>query len=138
MMLPYFRCRHGVGFTDNLGWGQDAYVGGFSLNQIGNLTRIYRDKDVLCCNSSTTSGTYSTAPRLARISACVCLWTAHAFTYPCPGGKVPLTETENLPLPGPHQSLSVLGVGCAVIVLLIIGLSDVVLRTAATSSPTHV
>ncbi|OWA53092.1 hypothetical protein BV898_17526 [Hypsibius exemplaris] len=128
-----FSVRHGVGFTDNLGWSQDAYVGGFSLNQFGNLIRNYRDKtfmlysfnDIRRLFNGTATGAnlrLRSDCRMCLFKAGACLWTAHAFTYPCLGGKVPLTETENLPVTGsPIVSVGV-GVGCAVIVLLIIGL----------------
>ncbi|OWA54564.1 hypothetical protein BV898_18964 [Hypsibius exemplaris] len=128
-----FSVRHGVGFTDNLGWSQDGYVGGFSLNQFGNLVRSYRGKTFLLYSFNDIrrlfNGTSTGANlrlrsdcRMCLFKAGACLWTAHAFTYPCPGGKVPLTETKNLPVTGsPIVSVGV-GVGCAVIVLLIIGL----------------
>ncbi|OWA55135.1 hypothetical protein BV898_19522, partial [Hypsibius exemplaris] len=116
-----FSVRHGVGFTDNLGWSQNAYVGGFSLNQFGILTRSYRNKTFMLYNFNDIrrlfNGTATGANlrlrsdcRMCLFKAGACLWTAHAFTYPCPVGTVAFPVTVGV------------GIGCAVIVLLIIGL----------------
>ncbi|OQV19779.1 hypothetical protein BV898_06318 [Hypsibius exemplaris] len=128
-----FSVRHGVGFTDNLEWSQDAYVGGFSLDRFGNLIRSYRDKtfmlysfnDIWRLFNDTATGAnlrLRSDCRMCLFKAGACLWTAHAFTYPCSGGTVALTETENRPLTGSPTASVGVGVGCAVIVLLIIGL----------------
>ncbi|OWA53095.1 putative Macrophage colony-stimulating factor 1 receptor 1 [Hypsibius exemplaris] len=122
-----------VGFTDNLGWSQNAYVGGFSLNQFGNLTRIYRDKTFMLYSFNDIrhlfNGTSTGANlRLRSDCGCVCSKPVRAcgqptpFTYPCPGGKVPLTETGDLPVTAPHQSLSVLELDVPSLFCLIIGL----------------
>ncbi|OWA55029.1 Macrophage colony-stimulating factor 1 receptor 2 [Hypsibius exemplaris] len=99
-----FSIRHGFGFTEDLGKGDRQYVSSLRLNVNGNLALLLRDDKLHTFKNISGRFNNSAAGADLRLRddcmMCVfkdgaCLWTAHAFTYPCPAWSRILPPGQN-------------------------------------------